>query len=378
MKSIQLVDTHHWDLLKPITLTKSCADIRLGIFKMREKWTNLGVHISINTRDYLQPLYGDPSDSDITVNSSLLPNQEILDQIFQLKPGTSLWHKNTWVASHSDTPKIDKTQISTECHFLKHPEDLFIYAGSEIKKDLALIEKKHQWQSLSDTNMVIGRNEVYLSPNAKMEGCILNTEDGPIFIGENAYVMEGSILRGPLAIGHNTVTKMGARIYQNTSIGPWCKVGGEIKNSVILGYSNKAHDGYMGNSVIGEWCNWGADTNNSNMKNNYTTVKLWDYDSESFRDTQNQFVGLVMGDHSKTGINTMFNTGTVVGVSCNIYGTGFPRKFIPSFSWGGAHGFKTYLLNKAIETAAAAQKRRDIILPDAEIGMINNLFEEIS
>ena len=376
MKNIQLVDTHHWDFLKPITLTKSCADIRLGIFKLREKWKNLGANPSIKTRGYLQPLYGTLSDSEITVNSSLLPNHQILEEILHLNAGTSLWHKDIWVASHLDELKQNNTQTQTGCHFLKHPEDLFVYAGSEIQKDLALIVKEHHWKPLPKTNMVIGNNEVYLASNAKIEGCILNTEEGPIVIGENAHVMEGSILRGPISIGHNTVIKMGARIYQNTSIGPGCKIGGEIKNSVILGYSNKAHDGYMGNSVIGEWCNWGADTNNSNMKNNYTTVKLWDYNSESFRDTHNQFVGLIMGDHSKTGINTMFNTGTVVGVSCNIYGTGFPRKFIPSFSWGGAHGFKTYLLSKALETAAAAQKRRDLVLPKAEIEMINNIFTE--
>ncbi len=376
MKSIQLVDTQLWDQLNPITLTRSCADIRLGIFTIREKWQNLNQTTTILSRPYLQELYDNSEAAQLNVNSALLPNQSVLREILNLGEGESIYQNEIWIATNGDE-KV-KNQVKSECHLLCHPEDLFIHAGSEIKKDIENLVGNNNWVKPSHSNTIIGEGNVFLSEGAKMECCILNTEEGPIYIGPNAHIMEGTIIRGPVSIGHNTILKMGARIYMNTSIGPWCKVGGEIKNSVFLGYSNKAHDGYMGNSVIGEWCNWGADTNNSNMKNNYTDVKLWDYSLNTFRNTGHQFVGLVMGDHSKTGINTMFNTGTVVGVSCNIYGTGFPRKFIPSFSWGGVHGFKTYQLNRALDTAKAVQKRRDIDLPKAEVDMLTENFTRSS
>ena len=376
MKSIQLVDTQLWDQLNPITLTKTCADIRLGIFTIREKWQNLNQTTTILSRPYLQALYENSESAQLKVNSALLPNQSILREILNLGEGESIYQNEIWIATNGDE-KV-KNQAKGECHLLCHPEDLFIHAGSEIKKDIKNLVGNNNWIKPSLSNTIIGEEDVFLSEGTKMECCILNTEEGPIYIGPNAHIMEGTIIRGPVSIGHNTILKMGARIYMNTSIGPWCKVGGEVKNSVILGNSNKAHDGYMGNSVIGEWCNWGADTNNSNMKNNYTNVKLWDYSLNTFRNTGLQFVGLIMGDHSKTGINTMFNTGTVMGVSCNIYGTGFPRKFIPSFSWGGVHGFKTYQLNRALDTAKAVQKRRDIDLPKAEVEMLNENFTRSS
>ncbi|MEE9372057.1 MAG: putative sugar nucleotidyl transferase [Saprospiraceae bacterium] len=378
MKKIQLVDTQYWDQLKPLTLTKSIADVRLGILTIKEKWEQyFNQNVSIHTRSYLQPLYGPKLPSRYQINSALLPNKDLTNEIINLKEGESLWVHEEWLATHGalDTPTYQhQLNEQIECNLLRYPEDIFINVGNEIKKDIALIESKTVLQNISATNTVIGDHSVNIMHRAKMECCILNTEEGPIYIGEGAHIMEGSMLRGPISIGANTVVKMGTRIYNNTSIGPWCKVGGEIKNSVILGYSNKAHDGYMGNSVIGEWCNWGADTNNSNMKNNYTDVKLWEITNEQFRNTGHQFVGLIMGDYSKTGINTMFNTGSVIGVSCNIYGTGFPRKFIPSFSWGGAHGFKTYQIERAIQTAQASQKRRDINLPQSEIDILNYIF----
>ena len=259
---------------------------------------------------------------------------------------------------------------------LNYVEDIFIHAEAEIISDVEIAQQTGSFQDISGTNSVVGApGQVYLEEGVKMECCILNVENGPIYIAKGAHVMEGSLLRGPLTIGQGSVIKMGAKIYGKTSIGPWCKVGGEVSNSVILGYSNKGHDGYMGNSVIGEWCNWGADTNSSNLKNNYTHVKLWDYSTERFRATDQQFAGLIMGDHSKTGINTMFNTGTVVGVSANIFGSGFPRNFIPSFSWGGANGYKTYQVVKAIETAEAVKKRRKLSLSDIEKTILEHLFK---
>lgn len=379
MSKIQLRDFHHWENLRPFTFTRSIADIRLGIYTIREKWEKiLNDGVSVKTRSHLQPLYGSISSFDIEVNSAVLPNIEMTNEILALQKGESLWSKDIWIASFGEENLNDKKELpkGIDCNVLCYPEDIFLQAGNEIRKDILLSGVVTDQSLISETNTIIGDHEVFVEKGATMECCTLNTQDGPIYIGKGAHVMEGSILRGPISIGHDSVIKMGARIYSNTSIGPWCKVGGEIKNSVFLGYSNKAHEGYMGNSVIGEWCNWGADTNNSNMKNNYSTVKLWDYNQDGFRNTGHQFVGLMMGDHSKTGINTMFNTGTVIGVSCNIYGTGFPRKFIPSYSWGGVHGFKTYNFNKAIETAQAMQKRRDIDLPQTEIDMLSHVFEE--
>ncbi|MGB1307109.1 MAG: glucose-1-phosphate thymidylyltransferase, partial [Flavobacteriales bacterium] len=210
---------------------------------------------------------------------------------------------------------------------------------------------------------------------AKVEHAILNASTGPIYVGKDAEIMEGSIVRGPLAMCENSVLKMGAKIYGATTLGPYCKVGGEVNNSVLLGYSNKGHDGFLGNSVLGEWCNLGADTNNSNLKNNYAEVKLWSYQSERFVNTGLQFCGLIMGDHSKCGINTMFNTGTVVGVSANVFGAGFPRNFVSSFSWGGSAGYMTYRLNKVFEVAEKVMQRRAIEFNQVEKDILTEVFE---
>ena len=201
---------------------------------------------------------------------------------------------------------------------------------------------------------------------------------GPIYIGKDSEIMEGSLVRGPFALGENSILKMGAKVYGATTIGPYCKVGGEINNSVLFGYSNKGHEGFLGNSVLGEWCNIGADSNTSNLKNNYAEVKLWNYENERFINTGLQFCGLMMGDHSKCGINTMFNTGTVIGVSANIFGAGFPRNFIPSFSWGGAAGFSTYHMNKVIEVAKVVMKRRALDLSELDKNILQHVFETTS
>jgi UDP-N-acetylglucosamine diphosphorylase/glucosamine-1-phosphate N-acetyltransferase len=221
----------------------------------------------------------------------------------------------------------------------------------------------------------LGKENIFLEPGAKIECATLNASTGPIYIGKDAEIMEGALIRGPFALCEHATLKMGTKIYGPTTIGPHSKVGGEVNNSVIFGYSNKAHDGFLGNSVIGEWCNLGADTNNSNLKNNYIEVKLWDYASGRFIPTGLQFCGLIMGDHSKSGINTMFNTGTVVGVSANIFGSGFPRNYIPSFSWGGAQGYITYHIDKALEVASQVMKRRDIKLDEIEQDILKHIFE---
>jgi UDP-N-acetylglucosamine diphosphorylase/glucosamine-1-phosphate N-acetyltransferase len=228
---------------------------------------------------------------------------------------------------------------------------------------------------LSKTNTVFGKDRIFVEQGAVVEAAILNPDGGYIYIGENATIMEGSIVRGSLAMCNHSQLKMGAKIYGPTTLGPYSKIGGEVSNSVLIGYSNKAHDGFLGNSVLGEWCNLGAGTNNSNLKNNYSEVKIWNYSTEHFEKTGLQFCGLIMGDHSKAGINTMFNTGTVVGVSCNIFGDGFPRNFIPSFSWGGAAGFTEYKIDKAFATAELVMKRRNKVFDDKERKILLSVYE---
>ena len=229
-------------------------------------------------------------------------------------------------------------------------------------------------EEIKNSNVKIGNGAIYIENGAKLNNCILNTTNGPIFIGKDSEIMEGSMIRGPFAICNNSVIKMGAKIYENTTVGPFCKVGGEINNVVFFGYSSKAHDGFLGNSIIGEWCNLGADTNNSNLKNNYDNVKIWNYSSESFKQTGLQFCGLIMGDHSKCGINTMFNTGTVVGVGANIFGSGFPRNFIPSFSWGGSSGFIVHRIDKFFKTAELVLARRNETLSDDDIEILSHVY----
>jgi UDP-N-acetylglucosamine diphosphorylase/glucosamine-1-phosphate N-acetyltransferase len=253
--------------------------------------------------------------------------------------------------------------------------DIFTMNESAMSDDFQLLTKGKKSLPISSTNRVINPGSIFLEEGAKVECTMLNASAGPIYIGRNAEVMEGAMIRGPFSLGEQSQLKLGSKIYGATTIGPHCRVGGEVSNSVIFGYSNKAHDGFLGNSVIGEWCNLGADSNNSNLKNNYSQVKMWNYREENYINTGLTFCGLMMGDHSKCSINTMFNTGTVVGVSANIFGTGFPPKFIPSFSWGGSDGFKTYRLEEAVEVASRVYERRGMKLADAEQKILKYLFD---
>ncbi len=260
---------------------------------------------------------------------------------------------------------------------IRRPADIFTACGQEIEADFDLLTKGRSSQPLSPTNTLLGDpNQLFMEAGAEVEASTLNVKTGPIYIGTNAVVLEGSLLRGPIALGENTVVKMGAKLYGPTTTGPHCKLGGEINNVVFQANSNKGHDGYLGNSVIGEWCNLGADTNNSNLKNDYSEVRVWSYPEKRFIPTGLQFHGLIMGDHSKAGINTMFNTGTVVGVSANIFGEGFPRNYIPSFSWGGASGLQTYRLDKATATAERVIARRGREMSEAEKAVLAHVFEE--
>ncbi|MFW5699969.1 MAG: GlmU family protein [Bacteroidota bacterium] len=375
------------DLL-PLTFTRPIAGLRIGILTICEKWNKyLNTNCSFHTEGYLSEKFPITISSDnVFIDASVLPSPALVKEIEQLKIGQMLVSDSRLVACRMDEAKaIDfspaevsshKVPVSTSLSSISYPWDIFLYNDAEIRADYKLIVNNRISQPLSGTNNLIGNGPVFLEPGAMVEGAILNTTNGPIYIGKDAEVMEGSMIRGPFVLAEHSSVKMGAKIYGATTIGPHSKVGGELNNVVINGYSNKAHDGFLGNAVLGEWCNMGADSNNSNLKNNYAEVRLWNYRQERFIKSGQQFAGLIMGDHSKCGINTMFNTGTVVGVSANIFGAGFPRNFVPSFSWGGPQGISVYALNKAFETAEKVLSRRNIELNDIEKNILKEVFKQ--
>ena len=323
------------DKFLPLTYTRSVSDIRIGILTIYEKWKFfLGTELSVKTIDYLQPKYNLVIKSDnIFINSSVLPSTELIDSINRLNDNEAIFFNNTIIAYRNNPNK--KIEFNKPIVYISELWHIFQFNSQCIKDDFKLITNNKTSQKLSDTNRFINKENIFVENGAKVEHCILNASDGPIYIGKDSEIMEGSMIRGPFALCNNSIIKMGAKIYGGTTFGPHCKVGGEVNNSVLLGFSNKSHDGFLGNSIIGEWCNLGADTNTSNLKNNYASVKIWSEKENSFIDTGLQFFGLIMGDHSKTSINTMFNTGTIIGSCVNIFGSGFPRNFVPSFSWGG-------------------------------------------
>ena len=379
-----LFDGFERDQLLPITFTRPVADIRTGILTIKEKWEKyLSTTVSFKTQDYLSAKYSTiVSDSNILINGSVFPTGELVSQINKLLPGQILKKENIEIAIRPDSKSIDIGNmanyqiIETNIDFLKleNTWDIFSLNPQAILDDFELLTKNRNSCKVSDTNFIIGDpNLIFFEEGAVAEFTFLNTTDGPIYIGKDAEIMEGSKIRGPFALCEHSTVKMAAKIYSGTTVGPYSKVGGEINNCVILGYSNKGHDGFMGNSVIGEWCNIGADTNTSNLKNTYDFVKLWSYNHNRFVNTKLQFCGLIMGDHSKCGINTMFNTGTIIGVSSNIYGAGYQRNFISSFMWGGVSGLKAYNYKKSVEVATAVFKRRNKEFNQIE----KNIFEHL-
>jgi UDP-N-acetylglucosamine diphosphorylase/glucosamine-1-phosphate N-acetyltransferase len=380
--NIVIFDDELRDELLPLTFTKPVAELRVGILTISEKWQRwLDAAVSYQTVDYLQEKYKRVvEDSNLFINGACLPTKDLVASIRSLaKNDALLTSEGRVIAKMSkqlDSDVFNETIV--EAQFVNFPEDIYSLNGAEIEVDYSLITEGRISQELQPSNQVIGYGNIFIEEGARVEGAILNPTSGSIYIGKNAEVMEGSLIRGGLAMCESSVLKMGSKIYGPTTVGPYSKVGGEVNNSVIMGYSNKGHDGFLGNSVIGEWCNLGADTNNSNLKNNYAEVKIWSYSKQRFRKTGKQFCGLIMGDHSKCGINTMFNTGTVVGVSANIFGAGFPRNFIPSFAWGGSSGYMTYQVNKAFETASLVMKRRNIDLDDTEKAILEHVFNETS
>lgn len=382
-----LFDDHIRDNLLPLTFTRPTALIRIGIDTIREKWEDfLAAKVSFLTQDYLSEKYPlITEDENILINGRLIPDKNLVNFIKNLKKNEAIIIEEEILALKLSEENVKNAFTSNDLKTVKYkndyttinnPWDIFSLNGVILTSDFERITNNRKSGILSKTVNIIGDKEnIFVEEGAKLEFVTLNVSTGPIYIGKDAEIMENAVIRGPFALCECSTIKLGAKIYGPTTIGPHCKAGGEINNSVFFGYSNKGHDGFLGNSVLGEWCNIGADSNNSNLKNNYANVRLWSYNTEKFEDTGLQFCGLIMGDHSKCGINTMFNTGTVVGINTNIFGTGFPRNFVPSFSWGGTAGFSIYQKNKAFEVAEKVMARRDIKFDNVEKNILTKVFE---
>ena len=392
MLNIILFDTDARERLLPLTATRPIGELRLGILTLREKWERqLRGSASYITQAYLQQKYPIHfEEENLFVSASIVPNAMLCQRLEQIRLGEALLSNGELVAA-----RLNEEQIEV----LLEDEEVRALRGTELEADFPLVQIKHLWDfvhlngaaladdfklltavrkshPISTSNQVIGPiQNLFVEPGVKMECCILNLSAGPIYIGADAEVMEGSMLRGPVSIGADVIIKMGTKIYGPTTIGPGCRVGGEVTRSIMLANSNKSHDGFLGDAVLGEWCNLGADTNNSNLKNNYSEVKLWNYDTGRFEKTGQQFVGLIMGDHAKCGINTMFNTGTVVGAFANVFGAGYPRNFIPDFAWGGADGgYRTYKLEEACTTAATVMARRQTVFTELDKAILHQVY----
>ncbi|WP_028888782.1 GlmU family protein [Tenacibaculum ovolyticum] len=371
--------------LLPFTYTKPVADIRIGILTIREKWEMfLGLTTTTITEEYLEEKYPMVEmEENVLLNASFLPTKSLIEKVKSLKVNQAIFKGEDVIAFYTidtqeevDFSSYEQIEFEEEVIQIKNTWDIFSLNDKAIRNDFDLITEGRTSEPIPETVNYINKEDIFIEEGAKLTFATLNASNGPIYIGKDAEVMEGVLVRGALAMCENSVLKMGAKVYGATTLGPYCKAGGEINNSVLMGYSSKGHEGYLGNSVIGEWCNIGADTNNSNLKNNYAEVKLWSYETERFAKTGLQFCGLIMGDHSKCGINTMFNTGTVIGVSVNIFGSGFPRNFVPSYSWGGASGFTEYKTNKVFEVAEVVMKRRSIQFDEKEKRIMEYVFEE--
>ena len=379
-----LFDGPHRTALLPFTYTRPVADIRVGILTIREKWEKqLGSTTTSITEDYLSEKWPMVEmENNVMINASFLPNDILVAMIKNLEHNQAIFQEDEVVAFYAkegeevDFDSFEVIEFSNDCIKIENTWDIFQKNEEAIREDFELLTEDRFSQPIPKSVNVIAPENIFIEEGAKLEFVTLNASTGPIYIGKNAEIMEGSVIRGPFALCESGRVKLATKVYGATTVGPHSVIGGEVNNSVLFGYSNKGHDGFLGNAVLGEWCNIGADSNNSNLKNNYEEVKLWSYETENFAKTGLQFCGLMMGDHSKCGINTMFNTGTVVGVSTNIFGAGFPRNFVPSFSWGGASGFSTYLTNKAFETAKIVMARRNVEFSEEDAKILEHVFEE--
>jgi len=379
--------------LLPFTFTRPIADIRAGILTIKEKWERyLPASYSYLTEHYLTEKFPSQNEKDsMYIHGAVLPDNTLIDAVRNLKLDQALFAGNQLIALRGNVsgigdlmerasyPTIEKIPLSVASRMVQHTWQIFSENGLNIRHDFNLITKGRKSQPITDKyTAVYAPQNIFIEENVTIKASVLNAENGPIYIGANCEIGETSVIRGNNAICENSALSIGTQIRGDSTIGPYCKVGGEISNSVIFGYSSKAHEGFLGNSVIGEWCNIGAGTNTSNLKNTYKNVKIWNYATERFEDTGRQFCGLMMGDHSKCGIDTMFNTGTVVGVNANIFGAGFTRAFIPSFSWGGAQGLTTYKLKEALEVMPKVMERRGKVLTEADNELFAHIFEMTS
>lgn len=373
--------------LAPLTLTKPVAELRFGILTIRESWEGFfnafkgSFDSTFKTEEYLYSKFS-PAKMDrecLIIAGNIKPSETLAKVVWELKEGEALFANNAKIAQKGTTfeTRID-FNAQNELLFIEKPWHLFQKNEAAIQLDFNFLTKNRISQALSNTNSVSNPENIFLEEGAIVEHAILNAATGPIYIGKNAEIMEGSMIRGPFGLCEDSTVKMGAKIYGATSVGPHCKVGGEISNSLFQAYSNKGHDGFMGNSVIGEWCNFGADTNTSNLKNNYTNVRIYSYETRQLEESDVLFCGTIMGDHSKTGINTMLNTATSVGVSANVFGAGFPPKFIPSFSWGEAEENKRFILEKAFEVAASMMIRRKIPFTEGDKSILTHLYNKMA
>ena len=376
--------------LLPLTFTRPCGDLRCGILTIQEKWQKrTGEQVTLLGDDYLRQKFTPKFSGDnFVVEATVLPDEDFLSEVKKLQKGEGLTFDGLLIAARLDDEDAlkfyaDRKSLNLNTKECKNVSkinftwDIFTLNEQEIEKDFFILTKGRKSQELSPTNRFLQKERIFVEEGVTAEFSIINPAGGYVYLGKNSEVMENAVIHGSLALCEHSVVKISAKIYGATTMGPHTKCGGEVNNAVIWGYSNKGHDGFLGNSVLGQWCNLGADTNNSNLKNNYAEVKVWNYAKHRFVKTGLQFCGLIMGDHSKSSINTMFNTGTVVGVSSNVFGSGFPRNFVPSFAWGGADSsYETYPLTKALETAQIMMARRHIELDEIETAILSHVFEE--
>lgn len=390
MRNIILFDNDTRDHLLPFTFTKPACEIRLGIFTIREKWEHwLEGSSSYITVDYLSEKYDITiSEHNYLINGSLIPSKELCTQILEMEEGEAMLKGGELLAAVLNKDQFERLMTDSveelssfevenfPIEKLNNVWDIFLLNDSAIRSDFEWLTEGRTSAPLSSTNRVIGDHNLFLEEGTKAECAVFNTSDGPIYLGSDSEVMEGVTIRGPFVLGEGSIVKMGAKIYGGTTIGPDCVVGGEIKNSVLFANSNKSHEGYLGNSVIGEWCNLGADTNCSNMKNNWSDIKIWNYVSGDFKESGQMKAGLFMGDFSMSGINTMFNTGTIVGLCCNVFGSEMSSKFIPSFSWGGGKDFNSYKPDKAFATIEKMMRSKGKFLNSEDRLLLLKVFEE--
>jgi len=385
MQSFQLIlrdDPKSWQNLLPLTYTRPISLLRVGIDTIKEKWEHfLNQSAEIETQDYLLPKFQNKQteqENTLIVNSSCIPTKPLIDRIKALNPGEQLVLGDLIVAefkSPNSTVKNIELDNNIEIISINYPFELFKLNDKIFRLDFDRLTNGHNSQPIPSNNQILGKEQIFLEEGATVQFSILDASKSPIYLGKNSTIMSGSMINGGLALCEGSTLKMGTKHYGTSTIGPGSKFGGEISNIVVQGFSNKGHDGFLGNAVLGEWCNLGADTNASNLKNNYGFIRVWNYLEEKFQHTEEQFCGLIMGDHSKAGINTMFNTATVIGVGANIFGAGYPKTFLPSFTWGGVDFHRTFTLTKVYEMAESMMKRRNIPFTETDKSILEHIFE---